>query len=287
MAIGDRKDGVYLKKINTFYSFIPFIMSSRVDSLNTFEDSVEITEIDRFLRAKRESGMKGIGMLHLFIAAYIRVVSQLPALNRFVAGQRIYAAKEIVYVMSVKKEMSTRGEETSIKVKFEPRDTIDDVYRKLSAEITAAVSGQDTKTDSAAALLGKMPRLLLKFVMWIIRIVDYFGKLPRFLLDASPFHGSFIITDIGSLGIQPIFHHLYNFGTLPVFLAFGAKRKVYEVQKDGTVEQRKYIDYKISTDERICDGFYFAQALKYLKSYLRHPELLEQPPEEIKLDPDL
>ena len=287
MARGDRKDGIYLKKLNPFDSFIPFIMNARNDSMNTFEDSVEVTEIDRYLRKKREEGLKGLGMLHLFLAAYIRVVSQRPAINRFIAGQRIYAAKDIVFVLAVKKQMSSAGEETTIKVKFDPRDTLTDVYNKLNAEIEKVQKGEETSTDNTAALLGKIPRLLLKFVLWIIKIIDYFGKLPQVLLNASPFHGSLIITDVASLGIQPIYHHLYNFGTLPLFLAFGAKRKVYEVQKDGTVAAKKYIDYKVTTDERICDGFYYAQCFKYLKSYLRHPEILELPPETVEKDPAL
>ena len=283
-ARGDRKDGKFLRKLDAYYAFTPFVMTTRNDSSNTFQDTIEVTEIERYLRRKREEGFKGMGMLHLFIAAYIRVISQRPALNRFVVGQRIYASNDITYVMSIKKEMTSSGGETSIKVKFSPTDTIDDVYNKINAEVDKVRNGEDTNTDDVAETLMKIPRVMLKMAMWFVRLFDYFGLLPQFLLDASPFHGSFIITDMGSLGIQPIYHHLYNFGTLPLFLAFGAKRKTYEVMKDGSVEPRKYIDYKVCVDERICDGFYFAQSLKYMKSYVRHPETLDVPPEKVVQD---
>lgn len=92
------------------------------------------------------------------------------------------------------------------------------------------------------------------------------------------------ITSMGSLGIPPIYHHLYNFGNIPVFIAFGAKYYKNELKLDGTVERNKYIDYTVVTDERICDGFYFASALKVLKDCLCNPDKLDTPPETVVED---
>ena len=131
-----------------------------------------------------------------------------------------------------------------------------------------------------------IPGLLLKFLVWLLKLLDYFGLLPKFLLELSPFHGSLFFTSMGSLGIQPIYHHLYDFGNLPAFGAFGAKRKALEVQEDGTVVQRKYVDIKFVLDERICDGFYYATFFKYYKRLLRNPEVLDNPPEEVVQDID-
>ena len=100
------------------------------------------------------------------------------------------------------------------------------------------------------------------------------------------FHGSLFFTSMGSLGIQPIYHHLYDFGNLPVFGAFGCKRRAMEVQEDGTVVQKKYIDVKFVLDERIVDGYYYAVFFKHYRSLLRHPEILDNPPEEIVRDID-
>ena len=127
----------------------------------------------------------------------------------------------------------------------------------------------------------KIPRLLLRFTVAFLEMLDYFGLLPKVLIDLSPFHGSVIITDLGSIGLPAIYHHLYNFGNLPVFIALGPKRRVYEHNADGKVVLRKYIDCKLVVDERICDGFYFSQAFKYFKSLLRNPEELDQPPGEV------
>jgi hypothetical protein len=285
MRRGDRKDGRYLRSLDAYYRFMPMIMKSRNDAFNFFSDSFELTEIDKYLREKRLAGAPGLGILHLFLAAYVRVVCRYPALNRFVSGQRVYSRENIEFVMSVKKELSATAGETSIKVSFSPADTLDDVYRKINSEIDKVRNQSlNTNTDNAAESLIKLPRLLLKFVMFLLGVLDYFGKMPRSLMDASPFHGSIIITDIGSIGLPPIYHHLYNFGNLPVFVSLGAKRKTVEWTVDGQWTPRKYMDYTVVLDERICDGFYFSQAYRYLKSILRDPSQLDYPPEEIVAD---
>ena len=113
--------------------------------------------------------------------------------------------------------------------------------------------------------------------MTLVGSAKALGMLPQFLLEVSPFHASIFFTSMGSLGIPPIVHHLYDFGNMPVFVSFGCKYHKNEVLDDGTVVRRKYIDYTVNTDERICDGFYYATTLKHLKRLLSHPEQLDKP----------
>lgn len=279
--IGDRKEGRRLRTLPALNLFTPYIMIDRNDACNQFAGSIEISETDRWLRAKRQEGYKGLGMLHLFIAAYIRVISQLPGLNRFVAGQKIYARNEILINMMVKRGITTDSEETCAKVVFEPTDTIYDVYRKMNDAVEEIRASDDSGTEKVAGALMKIPGLFLKFAVWILKIMDYFDLIPMSLLRASPFHGSMIVTDLGSLGIPPIYHHIYNFGNLPVFLAFGAKRRVMELDRHGNPVERKYVDYKIVCDERIVDGAYYAAAFKFMKYYLKNPNELERAPEKV------
>ena len=281
---GDRKEGRRLRSITPLMAFTPYIMRDRSDACNYFEGEVDITETDRWLREQRRAGWKGLGMLHLFIAAYVRVVSHMPGLNRFVSGQRVYARNEILVNMMGKYSVEPDSPETCAKVVFEPSDTIYDIYKKMNDAVEEIRSGDSSGTENAASVFMKIPRLVLKFAVWLIRVFDYFDWLPRALLNVSPFHGSMIITDLGSLGIPPIYHHIYNFGNLPVFLAFGAKRRVTELDRHGQPVEHKYVDYKIVCDERICDGSYYASAFKYLRYYLKNPDELTHPPESVVED---
>ena len=173
---GDRKDGRLIRSLPGFSRFIPYIMPTRNDATNLYEERMEVSEVDRRLRRLRVEGYKGIGILHFLIAAYIRLVSMLPGLNRFVAGRRIYAANDIVVVMVVKRSLSIDASETTIKLHFEPTDTIFDVYRKMNEKIDEIkASDEHNNTEDVAEALSHLPRFLLRFVILVLRILDYFG----------------------------------------------------------------------------------------------------------------
>jgi hypothetical protein len=279
---GDRREGRLLRSLDPYAKLMPFIMKTRSDSCNYLEDTVDITELEKYLRAKSKDGHRGLGLLHFLIAAYVRTASQYPAINRFVSGQRLYARDDIEFVIVIKRDLKIDSTETVLKIHFDPADTIYDVYKKFNAEIKRVVDEQeDTSTDNVANLISKLPRILLKIVVRSLELLDYFGKMPKAILQASPFHGSVIFTDVGSIGLPAIYHHLYNFGNLPLFISFGAKRRVNVIKDDGTVDKRRHVDLKFVLDERICDGFYFSQAYRYFKSVIRDPESLEAPPENI------
>ena len=282
---GDRREGRRLRTLDPYNAMMPFLMKEKSGASNYFSDMVEISEVEKFLRSKRKQGYPGMGLLHIMVAIYLRVVAQYPAINRFCSGQRIYARNNVEFIMTVKKKLTTEGSETSIKVILDPSETINDVYRKLSEHIDMVKSeGSMTSTDNVANTLVKLPRVLLKFTVGLLSLLDYFGIMPKSILEASPFHGSVIITDLGSVGLPAIYHHLYNFGNLPIFIALGAKKKVRELDINGNVNTKKYIDYKLVVDERICDGFYFSQAFKVFKDLLRNPEKLDIPPEKVTED---
>ncbi|MDO4982543.1 MAG: hypothetical protein Q4E35_03185 [Eubacteriales bacterium] len=275
---GDRKEGRLIRSLPAFNKFIPFIMPERSDALIYYDESFEVSALDRRLRQLRVAGYKGIGMLHFLIAAYIRGVSMLPGVNRFCVGRRVYARDGIEIVMVVKRSMSVDATETTVKVHFEPTDTILDVYRKMNEKIEEIKTGSASNTEDFAEAFSKMPRFLLRFALWAVKVMDYFGRVPEKWLEASPFHGSMIISDLGSLRIGPVYHHIYNFGTLPVFITFGTKHHKYELNKHGQMLDNKYIDVKFVLDERICDGHYYSQFLQAYRFMFQHPEILEHPP---------
>lgn len=284
---GDRADGRRLRTFPALNQVMSFIMAKRNDACNYFSESVEISEVDRWIRSIRREGYKGLGMLHVFIAAYIRMLSHVPGLNRFVSGQRVFARNTIEVNFMVKRGLTIDAEETLVKVRFKPTDTIYDVYDRISDAVEdIKASPGDSGTEKIAGAMAKLPRLILRFAVSFLSFLDYFGWLPESILDVSPFHGSIILTDLGSLGIPPVFHHLYNFGNLPVFLAFGAKRNSYELDRQGNFVSKKYIDYKVVCDERICDGSCYAAGFKYMKYYLKNPDELIYPPEHVTEDID-
>ena len=285
--LGDRADGRKLRTLYPMHRVMPYIMKRRSDALNMFSESFDVTRVDAFCRQKVKEGYTNFGFLHVLLAAYVRMLSQNPGANRFVSGQKIYARNEIEIVMTVKKEMHSSSPDTCIKVAFSPYDTIDEVYEKFNATVQSVVGNTDESGfDKLAKIINYIPGLLLRWTVKFINFLDYFGWLPRAITKLSPFHGSMIVTSMGSLGIRPIYHHIYDFGNLPVFIAYGKKRTERTLNADGEVETKRVIDIKVVTDERICDGYYFANAFKQLKRYVENPERLTTPPESVVEDID-
>lgn len=286
---GDRSDGRRLRSLSPLQQVQAYIMPTRNDASNSIRDSIEVTDIDAYIMKKRAEGYKNLGFTHVFLAAYVKAVAKYPGINRFMGGQRVYSrGNDIQLAMIVKNSMTLEAEESAIKLHLTPCDTIFDVYEKMNKAVGAVksspVGGSDF--DKTAKLISLIPGPVIHLFMDLIRLLDYFGYIPPFLLEISPFHASVFFTSMASLGIPPIVHHLYNFGNLPVFCSFGTKYARNEVEKDGTVVRRKYIDYTFNTDERIVDGFYFAAVFKYLNKLLAHPERLELPPAEVVKDVD-
>lgn len=283
-AWGDRIDGRRVRTAQVMEQITAYFMPNRTGANNLFSESVEITELERYIRRKRKEGMPGFSMTHAVLAAYVRTVAKYPAVNRFIAGQRIFSrGEDIAVCMTVKKELTADAPDSLIKVHLHPGDVAADVYRKFNEKVAEAKTEIETTADATVAGFMAIPGLLLKFAIWGLKVIDYFGLVPKLLLEISPFHGSVYFTNVGSLGIKPVFHHLYDFGTVPAFCAFGRKRRSEEI-KDGEIVERKYLDLTFNLDERICDGFYYASVIKYFLRLLAHPDVLDETPENIEAD---
>jgi hypothetical protein len=282
---GDRKDGRRLRTIQPMSRLMPFIMPKRSDACNMFTDSFDVTEADKYCRRMIRDGYTNFNFMHLLIAAYVRAVSQYPAINRYVSGQRIFARTEITVVMTIKKSMKIDEPDTCIKVTFAPDDTAAEIYEKFNQLVQENQVDAQSKSDFDKIMdfFTKFPRLILRGVVGLVKWFDYHNVV---LLPDLPFYGSMIITSMGSLGIPAIYHHIYDFGNLPVFLAFGKKYYKLVMDKDGNIGKRRHIDLKVVTDERICDGFYYASAFKYIKKLIEHPEMLDARPEQVVEDID-
>ena len=285
--LGDRYDGRKIRTLDPMNRVAIFIMKDRNDASNLFSDSVDSAAVDKYILKKRKEGYKGFGLMHVILAAYLRTIVERPALNRFISGQTIFNRYDVVVALTIKKSMELNAQETVVKIKFDRTDGPKEVYEKINAIVEEnKQEGDQSSFDKVARLVNLIPRTLLRAFIGVMKLLDYYGIMPKVIEEVSPFHASMFITSMGSLGIPPIYHHLYNFGNVPVFIAFGAKRPEMVLEKDGSVKQHWFIDYRCTLDERICDGFYYASGLKVFRDYLKNPDKLDEPIETIIEDVD-
>lgn len=270
-----RSDGVLLKSLDPFVKIIPYIMERRSDAQNFSKHVVCVDAIDRYIQKKKKQGIR-LSYLHLFIAAYVRVIDERPQLNRFVMNSRLYQRNKICISMAVKRSLRTDDdEETTVKFEFTGKENIFEVIEIIDRMIAEAVAADsDTDTDKLAALIMSMPGIVTKLLVKTIKLMDRWNMLPASVIDASPFHTTVFFTYLKSINANYIYHHLYDFGTTGLFVALGKPRKMPMVHNDQVVV-KKCCEIGYTMDERICDGLYFARSFRLLEKYLENPYLLE------------
>ena len=284
---GDRKDGWRLRHTQSFFAVMPHIMKDRSDAQVFFDDYIEIEELEKYVRAvRKEHDMPYFSLYHVMIAAAMRLFVMRPRLNRFVMNGKTYARNRLTSSMTVKHSLSQNALEVCIKPSFEKTDTIFDVYRKVNEAMDNEVRNSESEndTDMIANILNRLPAWLVRVFVNFITFMDKHNMMTEFINKLSPFHTSFYITDVGSIGIPPIYHHIYNFGTTSVFIALGKKEIIPIVSLDGTIEAKKVVRLRVVADERICDGQYYAESFRMLRRLLKKPQSLEVPPTEFPED---
>lgn len=281
---GRRPDGRRLKGIDPIITFTPYIMPTRVDSQVNIKLKLDFDGMTKYIREQRAKGHK-LTYMSLILAAYVRTISQYPALNRFIMNKQIFARNHLcVSFVTLKKEANDEVVESVVKVAFDPNATVYDVNDRVEAAIAEnRVPSQKNGTDKLVNLLLRLPGLAT-CVVALAKVLDRYGLLPNLISNLSPFHTSMFISNMASIGMGYIYHHIYNFGTTSVFISMGKTEDEISLNTDGSCRRRRIMPLGVVIDERIAAGGTYAQALGYLQYCINHPETLEVPPEKTLLE---
>ena len=280
---GRRSDGHLVKKLDPIVALTSYIMPTRCDAQIFTDYKADFEKLARYIAAKSDEGYR-ITFMEIIIAAYIRTVSQLPEINRFVANKRLYARSELAVSFALVRD-SADGElsENTTKCYFDLNDTIYDVSDRIRDTVEACrKEDADNSTLKVAKLL--MNPFLANIVVWLARVLDRYGIMPRWLLNASPFHTSMFVTNMASIGLPAIQHHIYNFGTCSQFVSIGSVERGVALDAKGNVVRKRLLPLGVVCDERICAGAMYAKMLSIMGRLLNNPEQLEQPPERVLYD---
>ena len=274
---GKRPDGRLIRTLDPLQMIMPYIMKTRTDSMNTYEDTFPCEPMDLFIKEKEEEGIKS-SYMHVLVAALVRLIALRPQLNRFVMRSRIYARPKIWVSFVVHPTLKDGSTETVIKLCFDGTETYTEIAQKMNEAIRkeTVLRKEENGTDKLVRVLTCVPSFIIRGVVNTLMWMDRHNLLPKFILDLSPFHTSIFFTNLKSLGINHVHHHVYEFGTTGLFLAFG-KEKVIPVAKGDETVHEKHLGYSLVSDERFCDGLYFALSLRQLRKILRNPACLETP----------
>lgn len=269
-----KRDG-RIVKVHALNAMFPYMFRTRTESLVYYNTALDVENLLAYIEKKQAEGVE-LKFFQLFMAGIVKLFKERPHLNRFVSGRRLYQRDDIKLSFIAKKAASDEAEETNVSLTFNQNTTFSEVIDKLKRDIKIAKSDQVKKDDDKMIeSVMKLPRFMLRALFAYLRWTDFYFNMPRMFADVDPLRCSAYIANLGSIGIEAPFHHLFEWGSCSVFIAIGKIGYKPVALPDGTLVARKMVEVKVTLDERIADGFYFARSLELMESYLKNPETLE------------
>ena len=241
--------------------------------LNT---GVDVTNLVKYIDKKKKEGYK-YTYFHAFVLALAKTIYNRPKLNRFIQNRHMYIHTDVVIAFVAKVEFRDNAKELMLQIPISPDETLDSLSNKIREKVDT-IRNKKSKTkgaNSAIDILGKLPNIIRIPLIGLLKLMDQKGMLPKSLQEDDIYFSSAIVTDIGSLKSDSIYHNNTNFGTCSSITAIGEIRDK-KVIIDGSEKNIKSCNFGINFDERIADGFYLIKSFKLLEYILNNPELLEE-----------
>jgi len=276
--LGDRKDGVRLKKISSMHAIMPLMYPNRCDNEAFISERIDLTNLEQYLQEKNAADPEyKYNLFQAIVTAVLKTITLRPKMNRFIANQTMYQRREVSAAFTVKKLFDDEGGEALSFIHSKDTDTIDTIHDEIYRQVSLCRSDKKDQSTSAMDMIQKLPAFLLKLVGCIARFLDRHGWMPQDIIATDPFYASAVLSNLGSIKLKAGYHHLTNWGTCSVFCTIGEIKKTPFYDEEGNVEMRRSVDLGLTIDERIADGYYYSKTVRLLKHLLENPRLLDQP----------
>ena len=237
---------------------------------------IDVTDAKRFLDEKRESGVK-ITMTHLATAVLARAVAfDVPEMNCFIRRGAVVGRKRLDVMVPV----AIGGGEgvSAILVKDAHTRTVTSIAEEIRTRAEENRAGKESKTAQNKYLLNRIPwplrRPVFRLLKWIT--VDMGIRIKSLGLSADSF-GSFVVSDIGSFGLNTGMTSLMPAAKIPAVIVLGKIEDKVVVRK-GEMVIRTILPLTGTFDHRIVDGLQIGKLARGIKRNFRKPEWLDEVP---------
>lgn len=273
MPLFQRPDGALVCDESNVRKMMPYLMRGRNESAVFHEQNYDLTRARPWLRAwNRSHPDTPTSLFHLLLYSLGRTFHERPGLNRFVSGSRIYQRNHVELSFAAKKEMDPSAPLVTVKLRI-PRDQpFAELIQAAATAVAEARTDRETTIDKELKLVLMLPGPLVRGVMAALRVLDRVNLMPGAMIEHDPMYATAFLGNLGSLGLDNTFHHLYEYGTISFFGAIGTTKKAIVVGRDGQPIVRDTTQVRWTFDERINDGFYCATALKVAQQIVEDPE---------------
>ena len=266
---GRRPDATLVRDLSPTRRFMPILSPRRNDNLVWFELEVEVERALAWAkeRSAGRSPERPITLFHVILAALARILDERPRLNRFTAGGRLWQRDGIWLTFSAKMRFDEDAPLLTVKRRVDPALPVEKMVDALLDSLASGRRGETTTSDREVSGLLALPPLLARLLVKLADVADSFGLLPRAMLEADPLNASVFVANLGSVGLEAGYHHLWEHGNCPIFCVIGRVKPGREGARVATL--------KFTYDERIEDGLYCARSLDRLRELIERPEKLD------------
>ena len=268
---GRRPDATPVRELSAMRRFMPYVSPRRNDSLFYMMQQIEVEAALEYLekRNRERPPERPITLFHLFLRSCGHALHLRPGVNRFVKAGRLWQRDGEWITFSAKREIKDGSPMLTVKRRFHPtRESLDEMADAIYERLRAGRAGRKTTSDKEMGLLLRLPGPAIRLALWLARVGDRLGLLPRSMIEADPLFTSLFVANLGSIDYPAGFHHLWEYGTASLFGVMGR----IEPGPGG----RRRISVAWTYDERIEDGLYSYYTLERVREWLEHPELLER-----------
>ena len=277
-----RCDGTLIRGVPPFTRLLPYLMTDKKGSSIYYEQHLDVTETLKFMKQiNRGLAEKGtiLTLFDVILCAAVRTVAMRPKIHRFLSHRRYYQRKRIEFNFVAKKTLTDDGQEFNVKIPFSSGETLESVALKVKTHVKKAVSEDTLENEKVVQGLMILPDGLLRLVINSMSWLDSHNLMPRSFIDSDPMWCSVFLTNTGSFGMDAPFHHLFERGNCPIFMAVGKIRREVRPGRNGEPLSRKMITVRYTYDDRISDGVYMGKTLEMFRRFVENPEPLAVPPE--------
>jgi hypothetical protein len=268
-----RPDGTLLTTESPVRVIMPYLMRGRNESIVFAETLLDVTRTLPWLRYWNEGRPEEerATMFRLFLWACGKTLHERDVVNRFISGGRIYQRNEASISFAARRELRNGSPMFVLKASFPEGEAFGDCVRRLRGVIAEGRGGSKRRLDREVALITRLPGFLIRAGVAIFMWLDRHNLMPGMMIKDDPMYSSLFATNIGSMGQDAVFHHLYEYGNTSIFASVGKVDKAVFIGADGRPEARDGMRVRWSFDERINDGFSFSKAVKLVQEIVEDP----------------
>lgn len=277
---GDRKDARRIRndELDAVHSLFPFIAPKRTESEVYLKQQMDVTNLVDYVKKINEKDTDHkMTYFHAFVAAIAKTVYMRPLLNRYIMAKKYYERNDIILSFIAKRKFKDTAEEMLVSLKVDMKQDLTEISRYIYGDVKKIREAGTNSIDGTLKFLQKLPRFVNGIFVGLMRMLIYFDLYPSQFQKGDTNYSSVLISNLGSIKCDAPYHHLNNFGTNSVVICIGQIHKQEVITETGDKQIRDVVNFGITIDERIADGFYFAKSIRLLQFILSNPNLLERP----------